>query len=540
MWSRYTLAVLSSTVLTAKAQPPGMGDINNAGVARWMAEEASWGTLTTSVNPFDTDAEKDLFAGVSTFAASQEDGRIFFFLMDEVHLHGSALTLSQAAMTPGLFPVAGCGSMESAVDAQDPRCAKITYRGSIHPCSAEHSVGENCDEIGSQVLFEKYPIMADFPDDHNFHVHEFVVDSIWMIANFGGGGDVTSEEYHAAEPETHNIMGGSSVDAMDVLNKEPPAWEDYAARARWIVHHSLFTSVSTRTDDDTTFGNIRSITDGETLAKSTGLPKFYLPDVDPTAVDIQNENKLVLTFSEAALAQLVNDDGETCSGQMAGMPTCAQLSLYGKAIPNEDTDVLEHFGSYHPLAPWLAEGGSHMSGNYYTLEIEKIVLLDYFGGPKEVDVQEYLDYAFSSDDEEANTAPNHDENIHDSSSEGSSYSEGHGEGGYGHGEGHGEVGYGHGEGHGEGGYGHGEGHGEGGMNGHDHGGNENHASSSEFMDAPQEYQTPYLRICLAAFLGSYLATFTREKCASRRNRYQRAQKDDVSSLQLTVDTAEAC
>lgn len=38
----------------------------------------------------------------------------------------------------------------------------------------------------------------------------------------------------------------------------------------------------------------------------------------------------------------------------------------------------------------MSEGGSHMSGSYYTVDISKIVILDYFGGFDEVTVKEYL------------------------------------------------------------------------------------------------------------------------------------------------------
>lgn len=545
MWKLQAITVLASFTFKTRAQPPSFGEVNNAGVARWMAEEAPWGTLTTSTNPFNTNQEKDLFAGVSPFATSSEDGRIFFFLMNDTHLHGSALTVSQAAMTPGLFPVAGCGSMDSAVDAQDPRCAKITYQGSIHPCSAEHSVGANCDEIGRKVLFDKYPVMAEFPADHNFRVHEFAVDSIWMIANFGGGGNVTPEEYHQASPEEHNIVGGTSINTIDVANKEVPSWDDYAGRARWIVQHSLFTSVSTRTDDEKTFGNIRSITDGGSLSTSTGMPTFFLPDVDPTAVDIKNENKIILTFSEAALAQLVSDDGKACSGQMAGIPTCAQLSLYGKAVPTEDDKVLEHFRSYHPLAPWLAQGGSHMEGKYYTVEIEKIVILDYFGGPHEVTVQDYLDYQFPADNEATTTTPNHDEYVlNNNGGMGGMGDHSHGNGEHGGMSSHEHGNYNHGEGdqyhgHQE------EGSENSGIIGHDHGNYGIYSSSSSessenTASSEEAYHMPYFFIIVAAFFGSFLGTCARDKCARRKNRYIPAQKSDLSSLQFTVDTAEAC
>lgn len=612
----WTSIVLSASLLTdiAKAQP-SFGKVNNPGVARWMAEEASWGTLTTTKSQFgdepsetkkfdhqqhgpssDSDEEYEelaneeskmeamrLYAGITPFAASPADGRLFFFLMGELHLHGSALTLSQAAMTPGLFPVAGCGSMTSAVDAQDPRCAKITYQGSIHPCSATAEVGDNCDAVGREALFAKFPEMANFPEDHHFEVHEMKISSIWMIANFGGGNDVTPDQYHSAEVEVHNIEGGSQIDSIAVDDKEVPAWDDYVARSRWVVHHSLFSTISTLSDaaDADAFGNIRSITDGDSLSSSTGRPIFYLPDVDPSAVDMsESDDQIILTFSEAALAQRVTDDGKTCAGQMAGMPTCAQVALYGKAVKNENENALEYFGNYHPLAPWLAQGGSHMSGDYYTIEIEKIILLDYFGGPKDVDVKKYLEYEFAPASK-ANSI--YKDSIHSSTTGmGSGMMGGHGHGDHG-GEGHGEHGGGGhgwehgggehgGDGHGweHGGEGHEHGHGEYGGEGHEHGhgeyggegykyghehehGYEHESEGEGYSSSSQNASTDshiglgsYIFIALSAFAGSLLGGLALEKINKRRAKNSRylygpAGKDDIdSTLELEIENGEKC
>jgi hypothetical protein len=617
----WTSIVLSASLLTdiAKAQP-SFGNVNNPGVARWMAEEASWGTLTTTESQFEdgpsetkkvshqqhapsssSDEEyeelaKDeakeeamrLYADITPFAASPADGRLFFFLMGELHLHGSALTLSQAAMTPDLFPVAGCGSMTSAVDAQDPRCAKITYQGSIHPCTATAEVGDDCDAVGREALFAKFPEMANFPEGHHFEVHEMKISSIWMIANFGGGNDVTPDEYHSAEVEVHIIEGGSQIDSIAVDDKEVPAWEDYVARSRWVVHHSLFSTISTLSDtaDADAFGNIRSITDGDSLSSSTGRPIFYLPDVDPSAVDMsESEDQIILTFSEAALAQRVTDDGKTCAGQMAGMPTCAQVALYGKAVKNDNENALEYFGNYHPLAPWLAQGGSHMSGDYYTIEIEKIMLLDYFGGPKDVDVKEYLEYEFapapkansiykdsihSSSSGMGSGMGGHDHGEHGGDGHGEHGGEGHGEhGGEGHGEhshgehggeGHGEHSHGEhgGEGHGEHSHGEhgGEGHGGEG-HGHEHQHGQEHESEDEgYSSSTQNASTTttdshigvgsYIFIALSAFAGSLLGGLALEKISKRRSKNSRylygpAGKEDIdNSLELEIENAEKC
>lgn len=63
---------------------------------------------------------------------------------------------------------------------QDPRCAKISVSGALHPCDS-HDVGERCDEVGRAAIFGSHPVMKDWPEDHHFTVHELVPknDGFW-------------------------------------------------------------------------------------------------------------------------------------------------------------------------------------------------------------------------------------------------------------------------------------------------------------------------------------------------------------------------
>ena len=234
---------------------------------------------------------------------------------------------------------------------------------------------------------------------------------------------MTPEEYYALTNTTEQslIHGGKAVDPVAKDDSTMPIWSDRAARARWIVHNSFWTTISTissssseqggnnedldENDPPKTFGNIRSVTDGASSQSSTGQPIFLLPDVDPSAKDIINgDGSIILTFSEASLAERVTQDGKTCGGQDVGMPTCGQVALYGKAVRvngHIQKTAMKNFEKTHPLAPWLANGGSHMEGGYYTIALEKVLILDYFGGVAEVDVEEYLAYSFGGEAKEA-------------------------------------------------------------------------------------------------------------------------------------------
>eukprot|EP00977_Amphora_coffeiformis_P011318 scaffold2724_cov193-Amphora_coffeaeformis.AAC.2 len=390
-----------------------------AGTARWVAEAALWGTLTApapnglSVNSTEEDRKQDaqssatnvwndLGASVLPIAASKEhNGRIFFYLMHKTRMDGTALTVSQASFNPKLFAMSGCGDPSNAVDAQDPRCAKVTFLGNVVPCD------EECDTIAKQALFSAHPSMEHWPEDHDFHAHEMILDSIWMIASFGGGNDIPAQEYYQAKPSPHQISEGDNVKSLlqDSSVTKIPDWNNTVARARWITHHSRWGTVSSTQHnyhEGQYFGNIRSFTDGPYCGSSTGRPIFQFPDADPIAKDLEHtDDKIAITFSEASIAARVSPDtGIPCGGEDAGSPTCAQLILYGQAVPIDSSSVkflhaLDWFKITHPLAPWLSQGGSHMKGKYYTVAIQKILILDYFGGYQQVDVGDYLQYDMS-------------------------------------------------------------------------------------------------------------------------------------------------
>merc|ERR1712176_1595035 len=87
--------------------------------------------------------------------------------------------------------------------------------------------------------------------------------------------------------------------------------------------------------------------------------------------------------------------GKVCGGLDPMDPLCGQVTIVGKAVKIENDKlkpIEKAFGERHPYAPWLAKGGAHTGGAYYTIEPTHITLLDYFGGPSAIDVGEYLEW----------------------------------------------------------------------------------------------------------------------------------------------------
>lgn len=382
------------------------GESSAGGTARWIAEQASWGSVA-----FVNETLTNPSVSILPFAASAEhNGRLFMYLMGDNNYSESSLTLSQASLNSDLFDKAGCGTVDSAVDAQDPRCIKATFTGAVEPCSGKVTAAE-CEQIGKDALFAKHPAMKNWPENHHFSIHEFIVNSIWMISSFGGGSQITSKEYATSRSSPHDIKEGTKVAPLSPSTIGVPEWSELAARARWIVYHSLWTTVSTRGGEGSIFGNIRSVTDGSDCVESTGRPYFYLPDADPAAQAIRVNDHIALSFSEASLYERVTASGQTCGGEDAGSPLCGQVVIHGSAVHLEAESplrpkVLSSFAVSHPLAPWLAEGGSHMEGKYYTIQVDHIMLLDYFGGYQQVDLGDYLQFIPADHEEFFNCSTN--------------------------------------------------------------------------------------------------------------------------------------
>ena len=85
-----------------------------------------------------------------------------------------------------------------------------------------------------------------------------------------------------------------------------------------------------------------------------------------------------------------------CGGADAEDPTCARVVLRGRLVALEEKDEVARakaeLGARHPLAPWLAAGGAHTGGKYFALHLESASLLDYYGGVRELRVEDYLSY----------------------------------------------------------------------------------------------------------------------------------------------------
>lgn len=370
---------------------------SNAEEARWLVNSGNWGVLSYTESKENQQSSDGKLASLRSDAISFADanGSIFFYLMGKQSSSAVTLTLSEASLEPtSNFEAAACGE-DGTTDPEDPRCAKLSIQGSLSPCKDKLTC-----QIGMKALFDRHPEMKSWPEDHDFTVHELDVHDVWMISNYGGGGVIPVDDYKAASPKHHpKFFTMTTKDfgkRVALVKDEVPDWDKKVERARWIVAKSLWITVSTISVrlQGSAWGNIRSVVDGSSYKESTGKPVFYLPTPDPTAIDVSKNPTISLTFAEAALADRLDEKGRVCGGLDPSNPLCAQVMIVGKAVAVNNKASLEKaeaaFGKRHPLAPWLAKGGSHTGGAYYTIEPEYISILDYYGGATEISVKDYL------------------------------------------------------------------------------------------------------------------------------------------------------
>lgn len=173
------------------------------------------------------------------------------------------------------------------------------------------------------------------------------------------------------------------------FDPEPPPHTDFAKMARWLVHNSEWTAMGTISTLPVLAGfpmvNVIAMADSEKGAKSTGHIYFYLTMLDFTAQDLSKQNKLTALFTM--------DETLYCSNRKVDPmePVCARIMISGEALRvAKDTEEFKFATSamisHHPASVnWL---DTH---NFFLckLNISSICVLDWYGGPHFVPIDEY-------------------------------------------------------------------------------------------------------------------------------------------------------
>jgi hypothetical protein len=104
-----------------------------------------------------------------------------------------SLTLSEAFL-PGTChafdPSTAC-TPNTHGDPENPVCARLTLNGEwvqVDPQSQAWTWSQSC-------LFERHPVMAEWPVDHDWQIFKLKIQSLWFIDYFGGAYQLDVDDY---------------------------------------------------------------------------------------------------------------------------------------------------------------------------------------------------------------------------------------------------------------------------------------------------------------------------------------------------------
>jgi len=208
------------------------------------------------------------------------------------------------------------------------------------------------------------------------------------------------EDVHIKTFVDDEEISGSRVDKKSVVDfqadvpkvwstiPDPPEHKETAKMSRYLCHYSdwlAMATISTRGAlTGTPFASVFSFSDGP-VGKSSGIPYFYLTDLDMSTHDLHNNPKASVTISlaQSGYCKVHNLDAED--------PRCAHVILAGEVIKvpqnsSEEAFAKEALFSRHPVMPdWPTSHGWYFA----KLNITNVILLDFFGGAIDVPLEEY-------------------------------------------------------------------------------------------------------------------------------------------------------
>ncbi|XP_021749844.1 protein CREG1-like isoform X2 [Chenopodium quinoa] len=178
-----------------------------------------------------------------------------------------------------------------------------------------------------------------------------------------------------------------SVEGRVLFPLSKPNPNDAAAYARWLVSQNSWGVLNTISPGlgGAPFGNVVSFSDGKP-GKGAGVPYFYLTTLDPTAANALKDQRSSLAISEYPIGTCGKTDPEN--------PTCAKITLTGKLKLVDANSKEAEFARSALFAKHAEMKGWPESHNFqvFKLDIENIFMINWFGGPKPLTVDQYLQW----------------------------------------------------------------------------------------------------------------------------------------------------
>ena len=178
---------------------------------------------------------------------------------------------------------------------------------------------------------------------------------------------------------------------------DPPPHTEYAKMARWLVHNSEWMATGTISTIPSIKGfpmvNVIAMADSAKGGKSTGQIYFLLVMLDFTAQDLSKRNEMTALFTM--------DQSLYCTQRNIDPmePTCARIMISGEALRVEKNTKEYEFASnamvsHHPASEnWINAHDFFLC----KMNITQICVLDWYGGPHFVSVEDYFKVALDGE-----------------------------------------------------------------------------------------------------------------------------------------------
>ncbi|EDQ87566.1 uncharacterized protein MONBRDRAFT_27059 [Monosiga brevicollis MX1] len=173
----------------AAAGPPDYQD--KVGVARWLAHQAVEGVLATTSTAFPGYA----FGNTQSFAdgtIKNSTGHLFFYVSNLDASIQDILVDPRCTFTLSEVETNFC--KQNHYDAEDPRCARLTFVGTYRNVTSAE------EPHAQAALFDRHPEMKSWNSQgsfHDFHFTTLEIEHIWLVDMFGGAADVDVKQYYA-------------------------------------------------------------------------------------------------------------------------------------------------------------------------------------------------------------------------------------------------------------------------------------------------------------------------------------------------------
>lgn len=181
--------------------PPRPEILDHVGVARWMVHALHMGVVSTLSTKEGLVGAP--FGNIYSFVdgpCAQSTGVPYFYAspLDQSAIDAAAnprvsMTLSEAFLptTCHRFAEPADCAATTQGDPEMPTCARLVMSGKWVV------VDPNMDTFSwaQESLFERHPIMADWPTDHGWQIARIEIDDLWFLDFFGGAYQLNVDDY---------------------------------------------------------------------------------------------------------------------------------------------------------------------------------------------------------------------------------------------------------------------------------------------------------------------------------------------------------